>query len=80
MYFRIWVKSKTTSILEPTYQSIFGSLPQGNQCSTQPVSITFTILVNVKMLTAVGILTFISMMDATPESLKAREVFIFSFL
>ena len=39
-------------------------------------------LINVKMPTVVGILTFISMINMTAERLKAREVFIsqyFSF-
>ena len=34
---------------------------------------------NVKMPTIVGILTFISMVDTTSESLKAREVLIFQY-
>ena len=34
-------------------------------------------LINVKMPTIVGILTFISMINTTSESLKARKVFIF---
>ena len=33
-------------------------------------------LINVKMPTIVGILTFISMINTRPESLKARNVFI----
>ena len=33
--------------------------------------------INVKMPTIVGILTFISMINTSPDSLKAREVFIF---
>ena len=33
-------------------------------------------LINVKMLTIVGILTFISMIKATSERLKARNFFI----
>ena len=37
----------------------------------------FTMLINVKMPTIVGILTFISMINTTLESLKARKVFIF---
>ena len=44
--------------------------------STQ-VSITFIMLINVKMPTIVGILTFMSMRNKTSESLKARKVFIF---
>ena len=34
-------------------------------------------LINVKMPTIVGILTFISMINTTSENLKARKVFIF---
>ena len=34
-------------------------------------------LINAKMPTIVGILTFISMISTTSESLKARKVFIF---
>ena len=34
-------------------------------------------LINVKMPTIVGILTFISMKDTKPETLKARKVIIF---
>ena len=44
--------------------------------------IKFIILINVKMPTIVGILTFISMINATYDSLKACKVFIcqhFSF-
>ena len=43
-------------------------------------SIKFTMLINVKMPTIVGILTFISMINTTSESLKGRNVFIFSVL
>ena len=35
------------------------------------------VLINVKMPTIVGILTFISMINETAEGLKARKVFIF---
>ena len=42
-------------------------------CSTQ-LSTKFILLINVKMPTIVGILTFISMMYTTSESLKVREV------
>ena len=34
-------------------------------------------LINVKMPTTIDILTFINMINATFESLKARQVFIF---
>ena len=37
----------------------------------------FIMLINVKMPTIVCILTFISMINATSDSLKARIVFIF---
>ena len=50
-------------------------------CSTQ-LSTKFIMLINVKMSTIVGILTFISMINTTPERLKARTFFIcryFSF-
>ena len=36
-------------------------------------------LINVKMPTIVGILTFISMINTTPESLKARKVYNFQY-
>ena len=50
-------------------------------CSTQ-LSTKFILLINVKMPTIVGILTFISMINTTSERLRARNVFIcqyFSF-
>ena len=50
-------------------------------CSTQ-LSTKFILLINVKMPTVVGILTFISMINATSERLKAINFFIcryFSF-
>ena len=37
-------------------------------------------LINVKMPTIVGILTFISMINTTSESLKAREVYTFQLI
>ena len=43
-------------------------------CSTQ-LSTKFIMLVTVKMSTIVDILTFISMINTTSESLKARKVF-----
>ena len=45
-------------------------------CSTQ-LSMKFIMLINVKMPTIVGILTFISMLNETSESLKARKVGLF---
>ena len=50
-------------------------------CSTQ-LSTKFILLINVKMPTIVGILTFISMINTTYERLKARNFFMcwyFSF-
>ena len=43
--------------------------------STQ-LSMKFILLINVKMPTIVGILTFISMINTTSERLKARNFFI----
>ena len=43
--------------------------------STQ-LSTKFILLINVKMPTIVGILTFISMINTTPEILKARNFLI----
>ena len=37
-------------------------------------------LINVKMPTIVGILTFISMINTTSECLKARNIFILQYL
>ena len=51
-------------------------------CSTQ-LSMKVILLINVKMPTIVGILTFISMINTRSERLKARNFFIcwyFSFL
>ena len=44
-------------------------------CSTQG-STKFVLLINVKIPTIVGILTFIHMINMTSERLKARNVFI----
>ena len=48
-------------------------------CSTQ-LSTKFILLINVKMQTIVGILTFISMINTTSERLKARNFFICRYL
>ena len=62
----------------------FMSGPEGIKLfsySTQ-LSTKFILLINVKMPTIVGILTFISMINTTSERLKARNFFIcqyFSF-
>ena len=44
-------------------------------CSTQ-LCMKFILLINVKMPTIVGILTFISMINTTSERLKAKKFFI----
>ena len=52
-----------------------------NPCSTQ-LSTKFFLLINDKMPTIVGILTFVSMINTPSEKLKARNFFIcryFSF-
>ena len=45
-------------------------------CSTQ-MSMKFFLLINIKMPTIVGILTFISMINTSSESLKAKKIFCF---
>ena len=47
-------------------------------CSTQ-LSTKFILLINVKMPTIVGILTFISMINTTFERFKARNFFIYRY-
>ena len=48
-------------------------------CSTQ-LSTEFILLINVKMPTIVGILTFISMINTTSERVRARNFFICWYL
>ena len=45
-------------------------------CSTH-LSIKIIMLINVKMPTIVGILTFIIMINTTSESIKAKNIFVF---
>ena len=47
-------------------------------CSTQ-LSTKFILLINVKMSAIAGILTFISLINTTFESLKARNSFTFRY-
>ena len=47
------------------------------QNSKQKPSMKFVVLINVKMPTIVGILTFISMINTTYEGLKAQKVWFF---
>ena len=49
-----------------------------HSCSTQ-LSTKFILLINVKMPTIVGILTFITMINATSDRLKARNFFIYLY-
>ena len=87
MYQNAWLK--TVGGLEVTRHllSFIMTNSQGPEdiklfsCSTQ-LSTKFILLINVKMQTIVGILTFISMMNTATERLKARIFFIcryFSF-
>ena len=58
---------------------MFESWPWGCKtfsCSTQ-LSVKFILLINVKMPTIVGILTFINRINTTFESFKVRKFFIF---
>ena len=48
-------------------------------CLTE-LSLKFIKLINVKMPTIVGILTFISMMNTTSERLTARKVYTFQLI
>ena len=47
-----------------------------NSCTTQ-LSTKFILLINVKMPTIVGILTFISMINTTSETLQARNLLLY---
>ena len=63
------------------WKKIWPEVIKKKSCSTQ-LSTKFILLINVKMPTIVGILTFISMINTTSESLKAINFFIcryFSF-
>ena len=81
----LWICELTTDhcqYLNPSWA--FSSGPEVMKlfsCSTL-LSTKFILLINVKMPTIVGILRFISMINTTPERLKARNFFIcryFSF-
>ena len=77
-------KKKDSKILSGTISECTMIWPQGykkNSYLTQ-LSTKFILLINVKMPTIVGILTFISMINTTSERHKARNFFIcryFSF-
>ena len=68
--YMFWVKNKKINFNYTLLSG--GQVPRlkKNSCSTQ-LSKKFILLINVKMPTIVGILTFISMIDTTPERLKA---------
>ena len=63
------------------FSRVLWYIPQYNTektflCSTQ-LSTKFIMLINIKMPIIVDILTFVSMINTTSESLKPRKVFIF---
>ena len=64
----IWT-NRTLQIPGPEIIKLFS-------CSTQ-LSTTFILLINVKMPTIVGILTFISRINTASERLKARKISVF---
>ena len=57
----------------------FSLAPELLLCSTQ-LSMKFILLINVKMPTIVGILTFISRVNTSSESLRTRNTNLFSVL
>ena len=82
------LQSKSFVYLDVRYHlRLYSTAPSGHEViqlfsySTQ-LSTEFILLINVKMPTIVGILTFISMINTTSERLEARHFFIcryFSF-
>ena len=64
--------SKTLYLLIRPGPEVIKLLPCSTQLRTQ-----FILLINVKMPTIVGILTFISMINTSYESLKARNSYHF---
>ena len=67
-YFR-----ETILLLTQTRPEVIKPFPRLTQPSTK-----FIMLINVRMPTIVGILTLIIMINTSPGSLKAKEVFIFN--
>ena len=65
-------------IIRPSYKEQPSSWPQGYKTFSYSaqLSMEFILLINVKMPTIVGILTFISMMNTTSEIIKASNFFI----
>ena len=78
---------KTSAVVQYFSLSVFGKRNQRPgpkviklfSCSTQ-LSIKVIMLTNVKMTTIVDMLTFISIINTTSESLKASQIFIFQYL
>ena len=69
-------------LVKEIFKSVCLTRPRGYItfiCSTQ-LSMKFVKLINVKMPTIGGILTFISMINTTSESLKARKVYTFQLI
>ena len=84
VFFSNYLKKKKSGNIIRVSNSLNPDQPRGykNIYSTQ-LSRKFILLINVKMPTIVGILTFISMINTTSKRLQARNFFIcryFSFL
>ena len=76
-----FLKSETLSECQMVSIQTWPEVIKLFSCSTQ-LSTKFILLINVKMPTIVGILTFMSMINATSERLKVKHFFIcwyFSF-
>ena len=83
-----WICSQTRICCQTRYRLRYAARwckglnwPQGYKtlCSTQ-LSMKFILLINVKMPTIVGILTCISSINTSYESLKERNIYCFQFL
>ena len=61
-------------LLQNMYMYMF--LVRKRNASFTHQTLSDNMLINVKMPTIVGILTFISMINSTSESLKARKIFV----
>ena len=65
-------------IFKPCHQKTKRGGFKAFSCSTK-LGMKFIMLMNVKMPTIVGIVTFISMINRTSERLKARNIFIYPY-
>ena len=63
-----------------TQHLVYQTRPQGYKSFSIELSMQFILLINVKMPTCVGILTFISMINTTSERLQAINFFICQYL